>query len=143
MEEDILQPSPEYKMYSYRSITLSTFLGGPLATGYLIAENFRQLGETAKFRTAWIVAIASTAVIIGVLLFVPGIEKAPSFLFPVIYMGIASFLVKRYQGEPIKVHQENGGQFYSVWRGLLAGVIAAVATFAVVFGLLFVAGATE
>ena len=141
MEENILEAPPEFKINSLRSINLATFLGGPLAAGYLVAGNFRKLGELRKFRITWIITIFATIAIFGILLFVPGVDKVPNYVFPLLYVAVITYLAKRFQGEAIKSHAENGGAFFSVWRGVLAGVLAGVITLALVFGLLYVLGA--
>ena len=65
MEENIITPIPEYKLYNGRAIYIGTFLGGPLVAGYLAAENFKRFGQPDKVRTAWVVAIIATVVIVG------------------------------------------------------------------------------
>jgi hypothetical protein len=57
MPEDWLTAPPEFKLYKENAIVGATFLGGPLVAGYLAAENFKQLEQPAKARTAWIIAI--------------------------------------------------------------------------------------
>lgn len=51
MEENVLQPIPTFKLYKDKAIYLGTFIGGPLVAGYLIAENFKQLGQLGKVKT--------------------------------------------------------------------------------------------
>lgn len=36
------------KLFSSKSITLTTFFGGPLSAGYLIGANFKNLKNTMK-----------------------------------------------------------------------------------------------
>lgn len=45
MEENILEQVPDFKLHKKVTITICTFLTGPLVAGFLIAENFMQLKE--------------------------------------------------------------------------------------------------
>ena len=132
MEENIITPIPEYKLYKDRTIAIGTFLGGPLVAGYLVAENFKHLGEADKVRTAWVVAIMATVAILGAVFYIPGAQKIPHYIIPLLYTGIAQFLVQQYQGNAIKEHIAKGGQMYSVWRAVWIGLVGAVILVALV-----------
>ena len=68
MEENILEVPPNFKLYTDRSILIATFFGGPLTAGYLIADNYRHLGEKKKFRNTWICTILASFLIFGIAL---------------------------------------------------------------------------
>jgi ABC-type iron transport system FetAB permease component len=138
MEENLLSIPPDFKLYKDRAIYVGTFLGGPLVAGYLAAENFKQLGEQSKVKTAWAIAIAATIVLIGTLLFVPDIDKVPRYIIPIAYALIAQYVVKKNQGEAIKEHIEKGGQTYSVWRAVWIGLVCAVITVGIILGLVLI-----
>jgi hypothetical protein len=137
MEENLLSALPTFKLYNNISVRLATFLGGPLAAGYLIAENFKELGEHSKIRMTWIISIVTTILIcvIGVLL--SKIKSFPNYIVPIIYTWTASYLVQHFQGDNIKLHIEEGGRFYSRWRAALVGIIA-LAILIVVFVAVFI-----
>ena len=40
----------DIKFYSIVQILISTFIGGPLAAGYLMSENFKRLGKNKSAR---------------------------------------------------------------------------------------------
>ena len=136
MEENLLSLPPDFKLYKDRAVYVGTFLGGPLVAGYLFAENFKRLGQQDKAKSAWLIAIISTIVIIGIVFFIPNIEKIPSYIIPIIYGGIAQFLVQKNQGAAIKSHIENGGQVYSVWRAVWIGLVGAAILFAIILAIL-------
>jgi hypothetical protein len=101
MPEDLLTAPPEFKLYKENAIFGATFLGGPLVAGYLAAENFKQLGQPGKARTAWIIAILSTIAIFGGLFLIPGANKIPNYIIPLAYTFITRSLIRTYQGESI------------------------------------------
>jgi|SRR6185437_7013775 hypothetical protein len=132
MEEDVIILPPNYKLYNDRSIYIGTFLGGPLVAGYLAAENFKQLGQRSAVKTAWIVAIIATILICSMVFLMPGIQNVPRILIPLIYTGIAQFVIYKYQGDSIKRHIAEGGKIYSPWRAVLIGIIGAVVLVAII-----------
>jgi hypothetical protein len=136
MTDDQLGPVPQNKIYRPFAIQLATFLGGPLAAGYLIAENFKLLGEPEKIKLTWIHTVLATAVIYTAIFVIPELKNIPPFIFPILYSGVASFLVQRYQGNKIREHFVNGGQFYPTWRALLVSVVAAIATVIILYMVL-------
>ena len=135
MEENLLSIPPNFKLYKDRAIYVGTFLGGPLVEGYLAAENFKQLGQQDKVKTAWTIAIIATVVIFGGIFLVPDIKKVPRYIIPLIYTAIAQFLIQKYQGVAIKTHIENGGKTYSVWRAVWIGLVGLVILMAIIFAI--------
>ena len=63
MEEHIFPDTPTSKLYTENAIRVATFLGGPLIAGYLIADNYRQLGEERHIQTTWLITILATVAI--------------------------------------------------------------------------------
>ena len=136
MEDNVLEQVPEFKLHKTRTILITTFLAGPLVGGFLIAENFRQLKERRKVIYTWIITIVVFAVLI-LTLFIPALEDAPSYLFAFINVAIAAFFVHYYQENEIKLHEQSGGEFFSLWRVILAAVISLVILVAALFLVLF------
>ena len=136
MEENLLPVQPTFKLYKDRAIYVGTFLGGPLVAGYLAAENFKQLGQTNKVKTTWIIAICATVVIFGGVFLIPIMEKIPNYIIPLIYTAIAQFLVQKFQGAAIKTHIETGGQTFSTWRAVWIGLVGLVILVAIIFSII-------
>lgn len=138
MEENILEQPPDFKLHKKGTITICTFLTGPLVAGFLIAENFKQLNERKNAIAAWIVTISFTIILICSLVFIPELEKIPNFLFAVLYTLLASYCVQRFQQARINLHETKGGQFFSVWRAVLASFISLVAMIALILLIFFI-----
>jgi len=135
MEENLLSIQPDYKLYKDNAVYIGTFIGGPLVAGYLAAENFKKLGESDKARNAWIISIIATIIIFALILLIfliPGTVKIPNYIIPLIYTGIAQYLVKHYQGPAIKEHIEKGGLTYKAWRAVWIGLIGLVVLCAII-----------
>jgi hypothetical protein len=136
MEKDLLLPHPGYKLYKDQAIFVGTFLGGPLGAGYLAAENFKRLGQEERVKKTWVLAIAATIIIFVGLFLIPGIEKIPSYIIPLVYSGIAQILIRRSQGAAIKAHIETRGHTFSTWRAVWIGLLGCLITLAILFTLL-------
>lgn len=129
---------PSKQIYSERKVWTGTLLGGPLVAGYMIASNFKAFNEPNNAIKTWVYAIVATVIIFGGVLMIPEGNKLPSQIIPLIYTGIASFLVQRLQGKQLAKHAEDGGKSYTWWRTIAVGLIGLVLTFAALFGFFFV-----
>ncbi|TCK68779.1 hypothetical protein DFQ05_0289 [Winogradskyella wandonensis] len=123
------------KLYSTKSITGATFLGGPLVAGYLISENFKAFNETNKAKTSLITGIVATIFLFTAILIIPEdiMSKIPNSVIPLFYTGIIWFFVEWTQGDRLNTHKENNNTFYSGWRaagfGFLSLIIIVVGLF--------------
>jgi hypothetical protein len=138
IEENILVAPPNYKLYDDRAVFVGTFIGGPLAAGYLIAENYKNLEERGKVLKTWLFAILATIVIIGVAFLIPTSSGSPSYILPLLYSWFASYLAKWLQGDRIKLHRRDMGELYTRWRAALVGLIGLVITFVIIFIVLYI-----
>ena len=59
------------RFYSQRAITIATYLGGPLAAGYLVRQNFINLGKKDYGKYALIIGIVLTLLIIAAVMAIP------------------------------------------------------------------------
>jgi hypothetical protein len=130
MEQEINKPNPisTNRIYKKRAMEVGTFIGGPIALGYFIAENFKVFNEPEKVRLTWIYTIIVTILIFGGVFLIPKIDKIPNDLIPLIYTGIGILLVNRYQKEKIDKHIGLGGLAYSWWRTIGIALIALTIT---------------
>ncbi|MDE3236300.1 MAG: hypothetical protein KGO81_10125 [Bacteroidota bacterium] len=133
MEENPQQPQPLFKLYKDKAVYIGTFIGGPLVAGYLAAENFKKLGQIDKAKTSWIISICVTIVIFASVFLIPNMDKIPNYLIPLIYTGIARFLVQKFQGSAIKSHIAASGQTYSTWRAVWIGLIGLLGLLLIIF----------
>lgn len=139
MEEDILPIIPELKLYKKRTIVVCTFLTGPLVAGYMIAENFKALGERSNQVRTWVISLILTA---GLVIFIslPQLEKVPNFILPICYTIIASACVQFFQVEKIRLHVSNGGTFYAPERAIVPSILSFIITIAFALGVAVLIG---
>jgi len=135
-ENDLLSQPPAYKLNKENAAFIAAFIGGPLGGGYLIAENFKLLGQPEKVKITWLITIGATILIFGGVLYIPALEKIPRLIIPLAYSYATLVLTKTYQGQDIKTHAATGGVYYSMWRAALVGLIGLVVVAAAMVALL-------
>ena len=86
---------PAGKIYKQRAISIATFFGGPLATGYMAAANFKALGEPGKIRATWIWTLLATVIIFGAAFLIPDSVKMPNEIIPLVYTAIGIFFINK------------------------------------------------
>lgn len=126
------------KIYSERKVWTGTLLGGPLVAGYMIASNFKAFNDPNHAIKTWGYAIIATVIIFGGVLMVPEGNRLPPQIIPLIYTGIASYLVQRFQGKQLAKHAEEGGKSYNWWRTIAVGLIGLILTIGTLIGFLLV-----
>ncbi|MDN3690365.1 hypothetical protein [Cyclobacterium jeungdonense] len=121
------------KFYSVRVIAIATFVGGPLAAGYLVKKNYETLKQPDNAKKSLVIGVIASIVLFAGIFLIPEeiIDSIPSALIPLIYTGIIYLIVQRIQGERLKNHKESNGEFYSAWKAAGVGAIAMIITIAV------------
>ncbi|WP_298899737.1 hypothetical protein [uncultured Psychroserpens sp.] len=116
----------DVKLHTARAIGGATFLGGPLAAGYLIRENFNALGKRSEGQLSLIIGIVATILLFSGIFITPNsiMDKIPRQIIPLIYTGIIYGIVEWKQGDALKAHQNNGQLFFSGWRSAGVGLVA-------------------
>ena len=139
IEPQIAVAQKDLKLYSHRAIGGATFLGGPLAAGYMIGENFKTLNQPKKGRITLILGIISTVILFVGILLVPEeiMNKIPNIVIPAIYTAIILGLVEHTQGEALKSHKDNDHIFFSGWRAAGIGLISILIIGIGLFGYIY------
>lgn len=136
MQEPIFFSTITDKLYNERAILIATFIGGPLAGGYLLAKNFGTLNEPVKASRTWMITIGIFLLLAGSL-FVPAMDKIPAIVYSFVFCYAAHLAARKFQGSGITLHQVNGGQLYSTWRAVLVGLACMGLMVALIFGIFY------
>lgn len=111
---------PDYKLYSPDQVAVATFLGSPMAGGFLMWQNARRLGKPALM-----------PLVLGLL--ASGLSLVVAFLVTKIVSGFALafvFLNRQFaestQGSAVRQHQARGGKLASGWSAAGVGLLSAL-----------------
>ncbi|WP_298512498.1 hypothetical protein [uncultured Kordia sp.] len=126
-------------LYTKRAIGIATFIGGPIAAGYLIRENYNELQEESKGNNILIISIVATIALFVLIFSIPEsfINKIPNVVIPAIYTALITFWVEHTFGSIFKQHEENKYSFYSVWRAVGIGVVSLLIMLVGIFGYVY------
>lgn len=133
------QDTKNLKLYSQKAIGLATFIGGPIAAGYLIRENYLSLDKPDEGKNALLISIVATVLLFTGIFMIPEsiMDKVPNQIIPMIYTGIIYLIVEKIQGELLNKHKENEYAFYSRWNAAGIGLISLVILLSGIFGYLY------
>lgn len=131
INEDLLNLTPEYTLYSLNQLALATFLGGPFAGFYMIYYNLKKLGLNNRIWRA-------AAIIFGVVIlsFMPEIlgyeDGFPGLVYSMAY-AISTYYAGKYVMEnPVIDHEKSEGKFFSGGRVALVIIINIVVIVAII-----------
>ncbi|NQZ42837.1 MAG: hypothetical protein HRT65_00875 [Flavobacteriaceae bacterium] len=129
----------DLKLYSTKAIGGATFLGGPLAAGYMIGENFKALEQPQAAKKSLWIGVLSTVILFGGIFMLPKaiVDRIPRQLIPLVYTAIIWGLVEWKQGQVLKDHQFFGNVFYSGWRAAGIGLLSLLCLAVFAFGYVF------
>jgi hypothetical protein len=133
------------QFYTKQSIGIATFIGGPLAAGYLIRENFIALDKSEKGNNALIISIVATIALFVLIFSIPEhiIEKVPNIVLPAAYTVAITIWVEQTFGTILKKHEELKYSFYSVWRAIGIGIVSLLIIGVSIFGYVYFSEETD
>lgn len=127
---------PASRLYSPKQIAVATFLGSPLAGGWFMATNYRELGQEALATQAVWWGIAGAIVLMFIAFLLP--DNFPNSPLPIACAVGMHALAESKLGGPIKEHRAAGGPLFSWWRVVGIALLCALILVAVVFAVLFI-----
>ena len=138
-KSDLKNETKDLIFYSQKSIGIAAFIGGPLAAGYLIRENYLSLDKPDEGKKSLIIGIISTILLFTGIIMIPEsiMDKIPNQIIPAIYTGIILFIVAKIHGTILYQHKENGNEFYSGWRAAGIGFISSIVLIIGILGYVY------
>ena len=131
----------ESKLYAAGSIGVATFLGGPLAAGVMVRNNFLQFGQPKQAARALWAGLGLTVAVFSIIAMVPSglMESIPNTLIPGVYTAAIFAWLRSQMGERLDRHESEGGAFYSGWKTFSVALASLVATGIIGFSILMMA----
>ncbi len=122
------------KIYTESEIGFGTLIGGPLAAGYFIAENFKVFNKSGRARKTWIISVAVIISILCYFFIIPELFVNPIIIL-IIIAAIVWFLTVRHQGENIRNHISLGREAQSWIKTFIVSFTGLIASFILISGL--------
>ena len=119
------------RIYTENEIGFAAFFFGPIAGAYFIARNFKVFEQPQRALRTMISSVVFTALLFVALFTIPGAERLPHYILPLIFGLVANYLVQRYQGTAIGEHLDSGGAAFCWGRTVLVSLGIGVLTVAV------------
>ncbi|RFZ83470.1 hypothetical protein DYU05_15180 [Mucilaginibacter terrenus] len=125
--------SIDAKVFLAKHVRLATFLGGPIAGGYIIAENYKALNDYRMAKNTWAVTLLVTVAVFGAILYLPGVSRLPSVFFPLLFSLAGYQLTVILQDKRLYAYMNNGGTAYNWGRPVVVSLIACVVQLFLIF----------
>lgn len=120
------------KIYSYMSVGLATFFGGPVAAAYLLSKNYRAFNLPNAAIVTWVIAVIAEIGIIAAFVAAPGVADL-SFIIPLAYTAIVLLLTYVLQGRQMATYYSNGGEAFAYSWGIGIGLLILGITLVILF----------
>lgn len=125
-----------YKIFSPQATFWGTFLGGPVALGYMVTHNYKAFGENHKVAPSWGIIIAGYMALVLLPELLP-VFKLGSFATSLLLSFGGQYAVGNLQKDGVSGHLSRGGDYQPWQTTLLVGFIGLIATSVIMFiGLL-------
>jgi len=140
LENGSKESAHDYQLFKISGIGIATFFGSLLAGGFLLARNFKNLGNEAAAKKALIYSAIATVAVFAIALLIPEDVNIPNLVFTIPQIIVIVQIAKQQQGNAIARHVEAGGQLASDWKafGISLLVLLVVMAIFVPVAMLFV-----
>lgn len=125
-----------YPMYGADQVCFATFLGGPVGGGWLMALNYKRLGEPAKAHLATGFSVLAMAALVAIGLAIP---SQPTLLLWCVPTFVMWRLAQSLQGAAYNRHVAAGGSRGSNWRAAGLGVASLAISCGIFVGVAVIA----
>ena len=123
------------KLFSPTQITVATFVGGPLATTYMVKENYRAMGMPQAQKNSCIYGALITLLIFTIAWFLP--ENFPNMVLPMAYTALAFYWVEKNQLTREQIEQQAQFEFQSNGQVFGISIVSLLITLVIIFGVVF------
>ncbi len=106
----------EAKLYSLKQIGIACFFGTPVASLFMIAANYRAVGDSYKSKFTY---IAAFVLLPFLAFFLPQLTEKNIYRLLIFIVSVfMACLADRLQGDLYKDHIARGGSINTAWRAI-------------------------
>jgi hypothetical protein len=128
-EKTIQENEKRVGVFTEHAVWFGTLIGGPLAAGYIIAENFRVLKMPDKQKKTWWIVVPET-----VLMLVLAIKLNGEMGFIYFVNTALTFLIFHiFQGKEVDEYLMAGGYALKKWTTFLVAIAGLIASYLLYF----------
>ena len=121
-------------------IIISSLVGGPIISGYLISSNFKSVGDFPKSRNTLLITLLLTIISILTIrkVFIYKPERAYLILIAILFFsGLISYVfILFFQRVKIRNSIQNDYNFYPKSKTLLIGFIGTIINYFIIFSIM-------
>jgi hypothetical protein len=128
------------KWNSKAQIGVGTFLGGPIAATFFIAENYKNLGDKSTYQKTLIYGTLATIALFAALFLIPETSKIPSQVFPIAYLVSVNAYIQQFQLPLILAHTAAGGKQNSWLRTVGISILFLLITVLIIGAVMYLMG---
>jgi hypothetical protein len=129
--------SPGITVYSPGQIAWAAFLGAPIAGSWLLALNYRRLGDAKAANLSLISGLIGTILVVALAFVLP--ERFPNLILPAAYAFGMYQYAKTLHGKVYESRPANGRNKGSGWVATGIGMLCSILILVVLFALVLVA----
>jgi hypothetical protein len=123
MENDLLEKVVEGKVYSVKTIVISSLVASVFASSFMLYKNFKTFKDYRKANFTIVISILTFLIMVASVI-IPALDKIPSLYYSLIFSMGTSVIVNRYQSKLINFHVNNGGATYETAKAVAVCIIA-------------------
>ena len=127
---------PSGRLYTSGQVAYATFLGAPIAGCWLLAANYRALGNAPAAKRALIAGALATVGIFTLAFFLP--DNFPNTVLPIAYTFGLHAYAKQLQGTALAAHFSAGGLRHTHGRAVGIALVFLVLTLVLLFSVVMI-----
>ncbi|MCW9046514.1 MAG: hypothetical protein OQK46_00435 [Gammaproteobacteria bacterium] len=131
LDENEENKTYDFELYKITGIGLATFVGSTLAGGFLIAQNYKRLGNVRMANKTLTYTVLATIVLFLIAYFMPENMNVPNIVFTIVQVAVLVQIAKKLQQKELSNHVAHGGALASNWKAFGISLLVIIVLLAV------------
>ncbi len=122
------------KMFTTGQISAASYLGGPIASIYMLHRNFSNIGNIDNSRNTIVIGSLLICALLMAIPFIP--DEVPNALIPAVYMIIAATISEKRFPKKNEIFESEVYEFRSNWKVVVISIVCIIAFLALILPVL-------